>query len=61
MLRQWIQSAREAAGTSLRPFPRTRAARDEKLTLLRKETKSPRTAHEIFKKAAVIFARGDPQ
>jgi transposase len=56
MLRRWVKSAREAAGTSPRPFPGHRRVRDEKLTSLRKKTKALRTAHEILKKATVIFA-----
>jgi transposase-like protein len=61
MLRRWVQGAREAAGTSLRPFPGHGRARDVELTPLRKETKALRNAHEILKKAAVIFAQADPQ
>jgi transposase-like protein len=43
MLRRWVRE-REAAGTSLKPFPRGHGrARDEKLTPLRKE---PQVAEE---------------
>jgi transposase len=51
MFRRWVQ----------RPFPGHGRARDEELTSLRKEHKTLRNAHEILKKAAVIFAHGDPQ
>jgi transposase-like protein len=60
-LYRWIQQAREAAGTGLPPFPGHGRPRDGELVRLRKENKTLRTANEILKKAAVIFARGDPQ
>jgi transposase len=46
MLRRWVQSAREAAGTSLKPFPGHGRARDEELTRLRKEVKALRSASD---------------
>ncbi|MDR2054239.1 MAG: transposase [Treponema sp.] len=58
---RWIQQARGAGGTGLPPFPGHGRPRDEELTRLRKEVKALRTANEILKKAAVIFAQGDPQ
>jgi transposase len=61
MLRRWVQSAREAGGTNLRPFPGHGRVRDEELARLRKENKALRNANEILKKAAVIFAQGEPQ
>jgi transposase-like protein len=61
MLRRWVQSAREAAGTGLKPFPGHGRPRDEDLIRLRKENKALKNANEILKKAAVIFAQGDPQ
>jgi transposase-like protein len=61
MLHRWVQQAREAAGSGLRPFPGHGRPRDVELTRLRKENKALKEANEILKKAAVIFAQGDPQ
>jgi transposase len=61
LLYRWIQQARGAAGTGLPPFPGHGRSRDEELTRLRKENKALRSANEILKKAAVIFAQGEPQ
>jgi transposase-like protein len=61
MLRRWIQQARETAGTGVPPFPGHGRPRDAELARLRKENKSLREANEILKKAAVIFAQGEPQ
>jgi transposase len=60
MLHRWVQQTRESAGGGLKPFPGHGRPRDEELTRLRKEVKSLREANEILKKAAVIFAQGDP-
>jgi transposase-like protein len=43
MLRRWVQSAREAAGTGSRPFPGHGRPRDEELIRLRKENKALKT------------------
>jgi transposase len=61
VLYRWIQQARETAGTGLPPFPGHGRPRDEELTRLRKEVKALREADEILKKAAVIFAQGEPR
>jgi transposase len=61
LLYRWIQQARGTAGTNLPPFPGHGRPRDEELTRLRKEVKALRAANEILKKAAVIFAQGEPQ
>jgi transposase-like protein len=61
VLRRWIHQAQEAAGTGIRAFPGHGRPRDAELARLRKENKSLRDANEILKKAAVIFAQGDPQ
>ena len=61
MLRRWMQQTREEADTGLRAFPGHGRSRDAELTRLRKEVKSLREANEILKKAAVIFAQGEPQ
>ena len=61
MLRKWVQNAREAANGGPRAFPGHGRPRDEELTRLRKENKALRNANEILKKAAVIFAQGEPQ
>jgi transposase len=61
LLYRWVQQARGAAGTGLPPFPGHGRPRDEELTRLRKEVKALRSANEILKKAAVIFAQGEPR
>ena len=61
MLRRWIQQTKEAAGTSINVFSGHGRARDAELIRLRKENKALRNANEILKKAAVIFAQGEPQ
>ena len=62
MLRRWIQQTREAADdTGLRVFPGHGRPKDVELARLRKENKALREANEILKKAAVIFAQGEPQ
>jgi transposase len=61
MLRRWMHESHAAAGTDVRAFPGHGRPRDEELTRLRKEVKSLRNANEILKKAAAIFAQGDPQ
>jgi transposase-like protein len=60
MLHRWVQQSRESAGNGVRPFPGHGRPRDEELARLRKENKSLREANEILKKAAVIFAKGEP-
>jgi transposase len=60
-LYRWMQQAREAATGGLPPFPGHGRPRDEELTRLRKEVKALREANEILKKAAVIFAQGEPR
>jgi transposase len=61
VLRRWMQQAREAAQGGLPPFPGHGRPRDEELSRLRKEVKALREANEILKKAAVIFAQGEPR
>ncbi|GHU81067.1 transposase [Spirochaetia bacterium] len=61
MLHRWVQQSRESAGIGLKPFSGHGRPRDEELTRLRKEVKSLREANEILKKAAAIFAQGDPR
>ena len=61
VLRRWMHEAREERETGRTAFPGHGRPRDEELTRLRKENKSLREANEILKKAAVIFARGEPQ
>jgi transposase len=61
VLRRWMKEAQDAAGTGIRAFPGHGRPKDEELTRLRKEVKSLREANEILKKAAVIFAQGDPR
>jgi transposase-like protein len=41
-------------------FPGHGRPRDAELTRVRKENKALREANEILKKAAVIFAQGEP-
>ena len=61
MLRRWIQTSGQTAGGGLQTFPGHGRPRDEELARLRKENKVLREANEILKKAAVIFANGEPQ
>jgi transposase len=60
ILYRWIQQARRA-GNGIKAFPGHGRPRDEELIRLRKEVKSLREANEILKKAAVIFAQGEPR
>jgi len=61
MLRRWMQASRESAGSGLQAFPGHGRPKDAELARLRKENKALREANEILKKAAVIFAQGEPQ
>jgi transposase-like protein len=61
MLRRWMQQTWESADSGLRVFPGHGRPKDAELARLRKENKALRDANEILKKAAVIFAQGEPQ
>jgi len=61
MLYRWIQQARGATGTGMPAFPGHGRPRDEELARLKKEVKIQAEVIEILKKAAVIFANGNPQ
>jgi len=61
VLRRWMKQTREHADTGLQAFPGHGRPRDVELIRLRKEVKALREANEILKKAAVIFAQGEPQ
>jgi transposase-like protein len=62
VLRRWMTEAREeSTGASPLAFPGRGKPRDEELSRLRKENKALKEANEILKKAAVIFAQGEPQ
>jgi transposase len=61
MLRRWVHESREAAGGGATAFTGHGRPRDEELARLRKENKALKAANEILKKAAVIFAQGEPQ
>ena len=61
VLRRWMKQTREAVNTGLPAFPGHGRPRDAELARLRKEVKALREANEILKKAAVIFAQGEPQ
>jgi len=61
MLRRWMQRMREPADKGVRAFPGHGRPRDAELARLRKEVRALREANEILKKAAVIFAQGEPQ
>ena len=61
LLYRWMQVSRETAGSGVKAFPGHGRPRDEELSRLRKEVKALRNANEILKKAAVIFAQGEPQ
>ena len=56
-----IQGLKAAANGQLPAFPGHGRTRDEELVRLRKENKALRSANEILKKAAVIFAQGESQ
>ena len=60
VLRRWMHES-QGAGSGVRVFPGHGRPRDEELVRLRKEVKALREANEILKKAAVIFAQGEPQ
>jgi len=60
VLRRWIKES-QATGSGVRAFPGHGKPRDAELARLRKENKALRDANEILKKAAVIFAQGEPQ
>jgi len=61
MLRRWMQASRESEVSGLQAFPGHGRPKDTELARLRKENKALREANEILKKAAVIFAQGEPQ
>ena len=61
LLYRWIQMSKAAVNDHVPAFPGHGRPRDEELVRLRKEVKALRTAHEILKKAAVIFAQGESQ
>jgi len=61
MLRRWVQASRESAGSGLQAFPGHGRPKEAELARLRKKNKALREANEILKKAAVIFAQGEPQ
>src|SRR5215469_4769290 len=61
MLRRWMHEAQESAGANTRAFPGHGRPRDAELVRLRKENKALKEANEILKKAAVIFAKSEPQ
>jgi len=56
-----MSEARGVVSTGLPAFPGRGRPRDAELARLRKENKALRDANEILKKAAVIFAQGEPQ
>jgi transposase-like protein len=60
-LYKWRRQMRASEGTEIKPFPGSGKPRDAELTRLRKENKALREANEILKKAAVIFAQGEPR
>ena len=56
-----IQRLKAAANGQLPAFPGHGRPRDEELVRLRKENKALRSANEILKKGAAIFAQGESQ
>jgi transposase-like protein len=58
---RWMQVSRRSAGSGLQAFPGHGRPRNQELARLRKENKALRDANELLKKAAVIFAQGEPQ
>jgi transposase len=61
ILYRWMQVSRQTKGSGIKPFPGHGRPRDEELARLRKEVKALREANEILKKAAAIFAQGEPR
>jgi len=61
VLYRWMRQKQEAEVHGLPAFPGHGRPRDAELIRLRKENKALRNANEILKKAAVIFAQGEPQ
>jgi transposase len=61
LLYRWMNQKRNSEATGIQAFPGHGRPRDEELTRLRKEVKALRTANEILKKAAVIFAQEEPR
>jgi len=61
ILYRWMQVFRQTTGSGMQAFPGHGRPRDAELARLRKENKALREANEILKKAAVIFAQGEPQ
>jgi len=61
MLRRWMQASKETGASGLQAFPGHGKPRDAELARLRKENKALKEANEILKKAAAIFAQGEPQ
>ena len=61
VLWRWVHEARDSIGIGVQAFPGHGRPRDAELTRLRKENKALKEANEILKKAAVIFAQGEPQ
>ena len=61
VLWRWVIESRKAAEDGTQVFPGHGRPKDAELTRLRKENKALREANEILKKAAVIFAQGEPQ
>jgi len=61
MLRRRVQASRESAASGLQASPGHGRPKDAELARLRKENKALREANEILKKAAAIFAQGEPQ
>jgi transposase-like protein len=61
VLRRWMHLFQETAGSEVQAFPGHGRPRDKELARLKKENKALRNANEILKKAAVIFAQGEPQ
>jgi transposase-like protein len=61
MLYKWMSQKRNSETTGIQAFTGHGRPRDAELARLRKENKALREANEILKKAAVIFAQGDPQ
>jgi transposase-like protein len=55
-----MQASRQTAESGLQVFPGHGRSQYAELARLRKENKSLRDANEILKKAAVIFAQGEP-
>jgi transposase len=61
LLNRWKREAEQSQDGSIKAFPGKGKARDEELTLLRREVADLRETNEILKKAMAIFTIRKPR